>query len=113
MSAPALISTLPAFVIFGCVGAALIGLGLYGLAVQPHVLRKIIAWNIFGSGVFLIFGAISDRNAQAGLADPLPQAVVITGIVVAVSSTALALAIARKIHDATGDATLDPGTGSE
>src|SRR5262249_58414724 len=47
-----------------------------------------------GSGVFLVFGIIARRGAAAGaLADPVPQALVITGIVVAFAATALAVAL--------------------
>src|SRR5260370_395841 len=72
----------------GLTGAALVGLGLYGLLTDPHPLRKILAFNILGSGVFLLFGIIARKGAAAGFAaDPVPQAMVITGIVVAVSAT--------------------------
>jgi len=70
--------------LFGLAGAALVGLGLYGLVVHPEPLRKILAFNLLGSGVFLLFGVIARRGAAAGLGgDPIPQALVITGIVVA------------------------------
>jgi multicomponent Na+:H+ antiporter subunit C len=36
------------------------------------------------------------------VADPVPQAMVLTGIVVAVAATALALALVRKLHALTG-----------
>jgi multicomponent Na+:H+ antiporter subunit C len=87
----------------GLGGAALIGLGLYGLATHPHLLRKIVAFNIMGGGVFLLFGAIARRGAAAGLgADPVPQALVITGLVVAFSATALAVALLLRVHRETG-----------
>lgn len=93
---------------YGVLGSILMGLGFYALAIHPHVFRKILAWNALGSGIFLIIGAVGKRNAVDGVSDPLPQALVITGIVVSVSATALALAIARRIHQLTGDATLEP-----
>ena len=71
-------------VVFGLCGAALVGLGLYGLITHPHPLRKILAFNLIGSGVFLLFGVVARRGAAAGMGgDPVPQALVITGIVVA------------------------------
>ena len=39
-------------------------------------------------------------------ADPVPQAMVITGIVVAFSATALAVALVLRMFETTGDATL-------
>jgi len=86
------------FLIYGATSALLIGLGFYSLVAQSDVLRKILAWNVLGSGIFLIFGAISSRNAGDEGADPLPQAIVITGIVVAISSTALAISLTRRVR---------------
>ncbi len=95
--------------LFGLCAAALIGVGLFGLIVNPHPLRKIIAFNVVGSGVFLLFGAIARRGAGAGLGgDPVPQALLITGIVVAFSATALAVALLLRLFDETGSATLGP-----
>ena len=45
--------------LFGLGAAALVGIGLYGLIVLPHPLRKIIAFNVMGTGVFLLFGALA------------------------------------------------------
>jgi multicomponent Na+:H+ antiporter subunit C len=96
--------------ILGLCSAIAIGLGLYGLIVQPHPLRKLVSFNVLGSGVFLFFGVAARRGAAAGLgADPVPQAMVITGIVVAFAATALAVALLRRLYEETGRATLDPG----
>ena len=85
--------------LFGAVRAcALVGIGLYGLIVQPHPLRKIVAFNVMGTGVFVLFGALARRGAAAGMgADPVPQALLITGIVVAFSATALAVALLLRL----------------
>jgi multicomponent Na+:H+ antiporter subunit C len=91
----------------GLVGAALVGLGLYGVIVDPQPLRKILAFNLIGSGVFLVFGIIARKGAAAGLsADPVPQAMVITGIVVAFAASALAVALTLRLFEETGRATL-------
>jgi multicomponent Na+:H+ antiporter subunit C len=95
--------------LFGLSGAALVGLGLFGLVVHPHPLRKILAFNLLGGGVFILFGVIARRGAAAGLAgDPVPQAMVITGIVVAFAATALAVALLLRLFQETGRATLRP-----
>jgi multicomponent Na+:H+ antiporter subunit C len=74
--------------------AGLVGLGLYGVIVSPDVLQRIVAFNVTGGGVFLFFGAIARRGAAAGFSgDPIPQALIITGIVVAFAATALAVAL--------------------
>jgi len=99
--------------LYGLCGAALVGLGLYGLLVNPQPLRKILSFNLVGSGVFLLFGVVARRGAALGMGgDPVPQALVITGIVVAFSATALAVALLLRLYDATGSATLaapEPG----
>lgn len=92
---------------FALAAAALIGIGLYGVVAQAEVLRKIIAFNLLGAGVFLLFGVVARRGAAGGLeADPVPQAMVITGLVVAFAATALALVLTLRLHQITGAATV-------
>jgi multicomponent Na+:H+ antiporter subunit C len=94
--------------LFGVCGAMLIGLGLYGLIASPAPLRKILAFNLLGGGGFLFFGVVARRGAAAGFAgDPVPQALVITGLVVAFAATALAVTLLLRLFEATGDTTLD------
>lgn len=98
----------------GLGGSALVGLGLFGLVTHPNLLRKIVAFNVMGGGVFLLFGVIARRGAAAGVgADPVPQALVITGIVVAFSATALAVALLLRVVRETGGPFLptDPPAG--
>jgi multicomponent Na+:H+ antiporter subunit C len=98
----------------GLVGAALVGLGLYGLIAAPHPLRKILAFNVMGSGVFLVFGIVARKGAAAGLpSDPVPQAMVITGIVVAFAASAIAVALVLRLFDETGRLTLNPDAWSK
>lgn len=101
-----------AFLLFSAVAVLLFCVGLHGLVVRPHLLRKLLALNIMGSAVFLFLVAVAHRNADP-YPDPVPHAMVLTGIVVAVSATAFALALARRIHALTGQTTLDaePGDG--
>ncbi len=95
--------------LFGLCAAALVGIGLYGLIVNPRPLRKILAFNLVGTGVFLLFGAIARRGAAVGMdGDPVPQALLITGIVVAFSATALAVALVQRLFDEAGSVTLAP-----
>ena len=93
--------------IYGITGAALVGLGLFGLVTQPALLRKILAFNLLGGGVFLLFGVVARRGATAGLGgDPVPQALVITGLVVAFAATALAIVLVLRMFQITGAATI-------
>lgn len=100
--------------LYALCAAVLIGLGLYGLLVHPQPLRKILAFNVVGSGVFLLFGAIARRGAGAGFGgDPVPQALLITGIVVAFSATALAVAVLLRLADETGSPSLNAPAPSD
>lgn len=91
--------------VYSLVGVGLFNLGLYALIIYPHLLRKILAINIMGSGVFLVLVALAART-ESGVPDPVPHAMVITGIVVAVSATALALVLMLRVRAATGRAEL-------
>ena len=93
--------------LYGLCGAVLVGLGLFGLIVNPLPLRKILAFNLIGGGVFLLFGVVARRGAAAGLGgDPIPHALIITGIVVAFAATALAIALLLRLFRETGRTTL-------
>ena len=93
--------------LYGLCGAVLVGLGLFGLIVHPQPLRKILVFNLIGGGVFLLFGVVARRGAGVGFGgDPVPQALVITGLVVAFAATALAVALLLRLFEQTGQATL-------
>ena len=86
--------------LYSMVGVGLFTLGLHGLIIHAHLLRKILAINVMGSGVFMVLVALANHTGRAP--DPVPHAMVITGIVVAVSATALALALMVRVRDETG-----------
>jgi multicomponent Na+:H+ antiporter subunit C len=93
--------------LYGLCSAVLVGLGLFGLIADPRPLRKILAFNLIGGGVFLLFGVVARKGAAAALAgDPVPQALVITGLVVAFAATALAVALVLRLFQETGRTTL-------
>jgi len=99
---------------FGLCGAVAAGLGLYGLITDAQPLRKILAFNLLGAGVFLSFGVVARRGAAAGFGgDPVPQALVITGMVVAFAATAMAVALLLQLFNATDAASLDTNATSE
>lgn len=101
--------------LFGLCAAVLVGLGLYGLIVSPQPLRKILSFNLIGNGIFLVCAVIARRGAGAGMGgDPVPQALLITAIVVAFAASALAVALLLRLFEETGSATLtveDPEPG--
>jgi multicomponent Na+:H+ antiporter subunit C len=90
--------------VYGLASVALFCIGLYGVATREDLVRRLLALNVMGGGVFLLLVTLARRGG--GAPDPVPQAMVLTGIVVAVSVTAFALALVRRIHAATGRAVL-------
>lgn len=103
----------PSVLIYALAAIALTGIGVHALAVRVHLLRRLLALNILSSAVFLLLVTIA-RRAPGSMPDPVPHAMVLTGIVVALSATALALILMRRIFDATGSSRLpdDPGDGA-
>lgn len=94
--------------LFGLLGSLLVGIGLYGLITGACALRKIVAFNLLGAGVFLVFGVIARRGAGAGFpGDPVPQALVITGLVVAFAATALAVGLLVRLAESAGVGDVD------
>jgi multicomponent Na+:H+ antiporter subunit C len=87
---------------YAMAGVLLFSIGLGGLFFCGHVLRKILAVNVAGSGLFLVLVALARRPVDAP-PDPVPHALVLTGIVVAVSATAVALTVYRRLEN-TADA---------
>src|SRR5262249_36778041 len=102
----------------GLWGAAAGGLGLYGMIVSPQPWRRSLAFALLGGGVFPLFGVVARRGAAAGFGgDPVAQALVITGVVVAFAATAVTSALWLRLFQETGSPTLPdaapPGAGSE
>ena len=61
------------------------------------VLRRLLGVNVMGCGIFMCFGIAARRGAWGALAgDPVPHALIITGVVVAFAATALGLALLRR-----------------
>lgn len=92
--------------IYALLAGPLFAMGLVGVFLCRHFLKKIIAAKILGGAVFLLLVALASRDAGE-FADPVPHAMVITGIVVAVSAAAFALALARRIWRETGKSTFE------
>lgn len=85
---------------------------------HSNLLKKVIGINVMETSIFLFFVSTGYvRGAAAPIIDtatgdlvyvnPLPAAMILTGIVVAVSITAFSLSIIIKIHDAFGTIDLD------
>ena len=101
-------------------GFVLILIGLYGALTKRNILRIIVSFTVANTGVNLIIVAVGYMpgrgapildetipvaDAAARIIDPLPQALVLTAIVIGVGITALMLTYAYKLYEAKG--TLD------
>jgi multicomponent Na+:H+ antiporter subunit C len=93
---------------------ALFLLGVWGLVRQDNLIKKVIALNLVSSALVMLFiwlGSLSGSAAPilvekaAEVVDPLPQALMLTAIVIGICLTALALLLVVRIHRSYG--TLD------
>lgn len=91
---------------YGLLAVGIIGLALHSLIARAHLLARLIAANVLGSGVFLLFVALARRGRPGAPVDPLPHAMVLTGIVVTVAATGLTVALLRRLHAETGHVAL-------
>lgn len=95
-----------ASLLYALAGALLCGGGLAGFLMLRHLLRRLLAFNLSGSGVFLLLvGLPAHRHGS----DPVSHALVLTGIVVAVAATGLALVLIRRYFHLTGRVSLPAG----
>ena len=95
----------------------LFGIGLSTLVLQKNLIKKVIGFNIMDTSIFLFLtakGYISGRKAPIivdgvtsveNYINPVPAGLILTGIVVAVSVTAVMLALCVKLFEHYG--TLD------
>lgn len=81
--------------IYSITSIGLFSIGFYGLIALPHILRKMLAMNIMSTGVFMLLLTTANHGS---IIDPIPHALVLTGIVVAVAGTALCLKLAVNIN---------------
>jgi multicomponent Na+:H+ antiporter subunit C len=91
----------------------LLALGLYGMLAKRNLLKKLIGMNIFQTAIFLFFiegatksgGSVPIIDFELGMeaasyVNPLPHVLILTGIVVGLSLTGVALAFLLVIHRA-------------
>lgn len=91
--------------VFVLVGLALFVLGVVRALLTEDLVRRVLALNVAGSGVLLVLGSLAARRTPV---DPVPQALVLTGIVVTFSVTAVALGLVRRVEQSDEDR---PGPG--
>ena len=89
----------------------LLAIGLYGMLGKRNLLKKLIGLNIFQTAIFLFFiegatklgGTVPVIDPQLGMEaaqyiNPLPHVLILTGIVVGLSVTGVALAFLLIIY---------------
>lgn len=82
-------------VIYLMAGILLFCLGIAALILRKNPLIQVVAINVMGIGVFMWFIA---NGYSIDIIDNVPHALVLTGIVVAVSATAFALLLLVRIQ---------------
>lgn len=91
----------------GALVLLLLLVGMWGLLSKRNLIKKVIALSIINSAIVVLFlygGAFSGTNAPilvegiTDIVDPLPQALMLTAIVVGVSLTALALTLVYQLY---------------
>lgn len=98
-------------------GFVLILMGLYGALTNRDILRMIVGFTIADTGVNVVLvavgympgrtapildAAVPAAEAAARIIDPVPQALVLTAIVIGLGVTALMLAYAYRLFRARG-----------
>lgn len=90
------------------IAVLLFGIGFHTMLTHSNLIKKVIGMNIMDTAIFLFFVAIGYiRGGRAPIIEPgvdhlhvnpLPSALILTGIVVAVSVTAFALSLILKLY---------------
>ncbi len=98
-------------------GFILILMGLYGALTNHNILRMIVSFSVANTGVNIVLVAVGyihgrtapilneavpAAEAAARIIDPVPQALVLTAIVIGLGITTLMLAYAYKLYEMKG-----------
>lgn len=83
--------------IYGLTGIAVFAIGLMGALSLQDRLRRVMALTLCSVGAGFVLVVAAWRSPPA-MPDPVPHALVITGIVVMVSATGVVLALIRRLH---------------
>ncbi len=97
--------------IFYISGILLILIGMYAVLTKKNIIKIIIGLSIVDSGINLLLiaiGYVNDGTAPifsnetlkaVDMVDPVPQALVLTAIVIGLGVTAVALALVIRLYD--------------
>ncbi|MCE8032801.1 hypothetical protein EKK97_06320 [Billgrantia tianxiuensis] len=87
-------------------GLGLLGLGLWAFALHRHLLRRLLAFNVIGTGIFLILMSLAGEGAVVA-----GQGLVVTGLVVALLGTALGALLIRRLEGLGPSSHMTPAKG--
>ena len=94
-------------------GILLLLIGIWGLLTQKNLIKIVIGFSLFDTGTHLIMvsigyiknhtapiidDAVSVKNAAESVVDPIPQALVLTAIVIGLGITALMLSYVLRMY---------------
>jgi multicomponent Na+:H+ antiporter subunit C len=92
--------------LYACVYATIL-LGFFGILLKENLVMKIIAMDVMSTGVIALFVLVAAQdgtytpiltnNPASAYADPVPQAVILTAIVIGFSIQALMLVAVMKL----------------
>lgn len=80
------------------VGILMFGLGLWGAISRNELFKQILAINIAGVGLFILFASIA-YSATELVVQPIPQTMLLTAIVIAMSAIALLIYFDKKMAE--------------
>lgn len=86
--------------LFMLTGGALFAVGLAGVFMRRDMVIRVVGASIMASGTFLVIVTGVPKGAD-GHADPVAQALVLTGVVISVSLSGYSLALVRRLREET------------
>ena len=99
---------------------ALILIGIYAVLIKKNLIKIVIGMSIVDAGLHLLFVAIGyinngtapifspgNEGRVSEMVDPVPQALVLTAIVIGFATTAVALALVIRLYKHHGSASID------
>jgi len=96
------------------VGFLLILVGIWGILTRKNIIKIVIGFSVFDTGLHMVMvgvgyvkggtapildGAIAPGTALTSIVDPVPQALVLTAIVIGLGVTALMLAYVVRLFE--------------
>lgn len=113
---------IPVSAILLVTGLGLMLIGIYGIVAHRHIMRMIIGFALFDTGIHIVMVAtgyvtggtapiidavLSKADAAQKAVDPIPSALTVTAIVIGFSVTAVMLAYAIRLHEARKTLSID------